>query len=340
MSLQNDDFQFVLFGELFRSDKLYIKNITPVTPAIIEQYTKFNLNNLKTLVKETLSIKVSQSIIECFRGNNNELIEAIEEKIGYVINIDKDDGSKNELCLRVELNAKDKSKTIQIIEEFIQQAKTRLQNELFEYYVSNNVKAIIKKGLLVQCLILKNEYIKLNLVDINPSLDENQVSLLFSKFGDILDIKFNRSVSSRITGYVILSDPDKAKNAFLYFNSQSEKKFKLIPALSLDGISLKPFIPVLKAFWFLTAPTGKAVLTFKNKADLIQGKGYLVANSYRVSLDDTNPDIKVIVHNIDRNQDEISFENQLKSIISIEDCYFERQSVIIFLLILCNFHLP
>ena len=90
----------------------------------------------------------------------------------------------------------------------------------------------------------------------------NKSTELFSKFGDILDIKFNRSVSSRITGYVILSDPDKAKNAFLYFNSQSEKKFKLIPALNLDGISLKPFIPVLKAFWFLT---GKVVLNLKKR---------------------------------------------------------------------------
>ena len=50
-------------------------------------------------------------------------------------------------------------------------------------------------------------------------------------------------------------------------------------------------------------------LTFKNKADLTLGMGFLIANSYRVSLDNINPDMKVIVHNIDRNQDEIGFKS-------------------------------
>ena len=121
--------------------------------------------------------------------------------------------------------------------------------------------------------------------------------------------------------------------AFLHFKSQYEKKLN---TSALHRISKKTYILLLKAFWCLTAPTGKMFLTFKNKTDLTQDMSYLIANSYRVNLNYRNKHINVIVHNIDRNQDDISFEKQLKAIISIADCYFERQSVIIFLLIICN----
>jgi hypothetical protein len=85
LSSEDSDSRFILFGELMRSERLYIKNISPVKLEWISSYTKFDLSQVEQSAKETLSLEIYPGFIATLNSRNSEMIESLEERIGCIV---------------------------------------------------------------------------------------------------------------------------------------------------------------------------------------------------------------------------------------------------------------
>ena len=314
----------VVFADILRTDKLYIKNITPVSTEMIKKYTSFNLDGLQLQIKQQINIEVNPTIIDSLKSTNSNLIEHLEASVGCVINLKSS-------SIMIEVTNINKEKSFKIVKDFVEMVKDRLINEMYEYRPESydNVKLIIGKGLKTHAILLNREYLRLNLFDIDTKITQNEILEKFQKFGIVLVARINKATSSRSTGYVTMSDIKSAQDAFNHF-SVNCTEFNVIPSASIESNAKFSKVPLLKASWFLTPPNGRAFLTFKTNDDLNLAERVLTNAGYRVSQSNSNPQLELMVSNVtekDSQMDEIKFKKYLSAFSKIENCVFLRHPV-------------
>ena len=169
----------------------------------------------------------------------------------------------------------------------------------------------------------------MNLFDIDIKITEEDVLKMFEKFGSVLDVRVNKAVNSRVTGYVIMNDIVSAQNAFNYFIA-NYNDFNIIPSASIDSNAKFGKVPFLKASWFLTPPNGKAFITFKTQDDLNIAKVALENDGFFVSRSINNPILELVLSNVTKNDsimDEIKFKKYVSTFARVENVVFLRRPV-------------
>ena len=180
------DNQFLLFSDLARvENRLFMRNITPVKLDMLKPYTDTDFSGVKMDVKQPIKRQVNVKVIGIFREKNGELIEAIEEKIGSALTIRHD-------FIETQVAEANFAKTSEILDDYIKLAKKRIESELFEYKPTEqtNVRVLLKSSLQIHCILLDDEYLKINFYDIPASTTEHELSDLFSKHGTLLDLYY------------------------------------------------------------------------------------------------------------------------------------------------------
>jgi len=97
------DDRFLLFTEIFRKEKFYIKNVTPVSIDLLQNYIEVNLRRLRECVKEKVLFSVNETFLEAFKSNDDDYVEILEEQLGYAFKI-------NETTIEMEIASADKPK--------------------------------------------------------------------------------------------------------------------------------------------------------------------------------------------------------------------------------------
>ena len=278
---ENDfDNQFILFSDLARVDnKLYIRNLTPVTLDMLRPYTSADFSSAKMAVKKMCEVDVNVKIVNIFRENNGQLLEDLELKLGSALNIRNG-------RLEAQVAAESFARCKQLVDEYIQRARKRAERELFEYRPSeqSHARVLLKASLEVQAILLDDEYLKMNFYDVAGSTSEDEISRLFARKGPLFDLAVAKTCSSKLNGYVVYEDYVSAKKAFdalngnIYFGGNV---LNLNPCGSLTSISSMRNT-TLKAVWFLTKPTGRAYLTIQDRTDYREISAKLTQLGYNI----------------------------------------------------------
>ncbi len=234
-----------------------------------ENFKRGNINSvcsdndyskIECCVKEKIEFKVNTRIIDCFKENNSELIEEMEEKIGSAISIKED-------LVQVLVPKSMLLKSNQIINEYIELGKLKVKNEIYEYKPTSEqagLRIILKSSLQIQAILLENtEFIRIKFSNFICH-NHNEIRKEFSKFGNLIDFKVNNKTNSNTKsyGHVIFEKPEHAQQAY---NELNGRIFETLPLMLQPAISISETIhsssATLKAKWFISKPTSKAIIT-------------------------------------------------------------------------------
>ncbi|KAL9658444.1 hypothetical protein ABK040_005988 [Willaertia magna] len=266
VSTFEEGIELVLFNELMRTDKLYIKNITPIKSEWIKNYTKYDLDSIKRNIKKKFTISTTHSVIKGFKARENELLEVLEEQIGYIVQLGKKE-------IIIEIPEEDNDRCKQIVHNYINIILDRIKKEIYEFKPKRqyNTRVLLQKGFKVYNILLSNQYIRLNFKASNL-ISEYDLKLLFSQYGTLLDFRKFSSKSSKTQGYVIYSKPNQAFKAYNSLSSiiMTDEPLTLYPAVSLDGKEIMDSLPILYAQWFTTKSQRIAFIDFETEEDLIE----------------------------------------------------------------------
>lgn len=312
LTKEESDCEFVLFNELMRTDRLYMKNLTPVNINMIEQFTKYNLKLLKESVKQELIFKTTPSIVKSIK-TRGDLIDEIEYKINSLIDLNED-------SIIIEAPLNNKENISKIIQEYLDREQNRLDFELVEFKPSQsiNTRVIFKSGLEVHEILFGDEFLRLNF-KISSSINEEQMKSLFKNYGKILDLRINNSSSSKINGYVIYNSYKNALSAYKKLNDFifEDSILELYPSTTIENNN-KFDQHILKAVWFTKKSIGKAIITFESNAQKIInalsfntfGLGSKISVKFDIKngIRDQN---SIVITELDPNIDHIQLKNIL-----------------------------
>ncbi|CAF1006494.1 unnamed protein product [Brachionus calyciflorus] len=328
--LGNSDIDsIVLYTELNQHDRLYIKNLTPVSHELLSQYSRIDLDKLKKESKKELLINnINIQVIEKIKGNNSEMQQQIEELIGSALIVNKD-------SIKTYVSTHNFSNAKKILEEHIDKAKQMLKNELFEFKPKDclkSIRVIFNCGLNVQTILFEKEFIRVNFKT-SSGFSHDSLKRLFERNGRVILFNSNKISANKINGFVVFGNYKCAKQAYENLNGYVENNsiLSLQPCFEIhdDEFKLTSRQKTITAYWYLTEPTGIAFLTFKNKSaglelikETLRNLNYL----FRPEIIDQN---QIKIHNVtqlDRYLDEVGFKNLFKRYLpDLENCSFIRK---------------
>jgi len=263
LSTDDGDNRYVLFNELMRTERLYMKNLTPIKLEWIKDYSRFDLSHVQSCVKEQIFMGLPPAIISILKFRNSEMLEILEEKIGSIVEVKKDG-------VATLVSQGDVERAKNIMGEFIEMAKERLKTELYEYRPpgSSKTRVLIGAGMNVQTVLLNEEFVRINFKQVSTSTSDATLKSLFNRHGQVIDFRKNPSSSSKTGGYVIFSSSSDAVRAYQQLQNYilDDSVIELCPTTSIDGGEIKS-VPVLKAIWYMTNSKGTAFVTYTSRIE-------------------------------------------------------------------------
>lgn len=250
------DLSFVIFSDLIRTDKLYMKNVTPVRLETVAKYSQKDYRGIERSVKEPLRRQINPKISNCFKERNRELLERLEEELGHTV-WHKHDQLETFVPRREIENAN------RLVERTIKIAESRLANEVKEFKTDDvrNGRVIVRAGFQVHTILISGEFIRINFADFDGN--DKALERRFSAHGKLIDLTTYRATGGKLNGFVIFDKSQQARQAF----ESLRDVMSLNPSVITDDRSCSRNTTV-KAYWFLTQPTGTAFIKFKDGSNL------------------------------------------------------------------------
>ncbi|KAG2373293.1 hypothetical protein C9374_012282 [Naegleria lovaniensis] len=261
--------EFILFYELVRTEKLYVKNVTPVDIDTICQYNK-TLDKTKIVrqVKKFVEKQIPKACIDVLQSREGEMLEDLERATGCVIEIDETTN-----CLKYEVSQEQEAASMKIVNEIVKKACHKVEKHLFEFVPSkqNTVRVVIGSGLEVFHVLTKHQYIRLNFR--TTTIADSSLRQQFERFGEIWDFEIypNRTSQQKIEGYVIYTKWEHAEAAFEQLKDLNND-LQLFPTSTCGAASLIDEVPSLIATWYLSHSKGTARIQFPNSFLLREAK--------------------------------------------------------------------
>ena len=209
----SEPIDYVIYGELVKTEKLFMKNVTPISLESIKPFITFNQS--LNVVKKKVIYPLTRGIFDCLNANNGALLEYLRLNIGSIVEMDPD---RNELV--VYLSEGDQVETI--LKYVYDTAVQRSNNEFLEHQVDSKVRALIGRGMQVVKLLFPGEFVKCNILNI-PNMDYNHLREVFEMHNlPILDCKLFFELPSNRYGTVIFDSPETSKKARELFSDCQE----------------------------------------------------------------------------------------------------------------------
>ena len=320
------DNRFLLFGDLYRTERTYMRNLTPVQIEMLSEYTSRDFSNIKRQAKVAIRVEISDKIANNLKNKSEDFVEKLEEELGYAVLI-KDGFLEAFVPARLEQQAK------RSINKCIEDIKLKSSSELHEYIPEGetvNYKVLFKAGLSVQSILFTNEYIRINIYDLPGATDHGHIRNEFSKFGDVIEFKLNKSASNKINGHVLFSNFESAQRAYAKLNNKVylDAHLNLKPCNSVDGSFVLRNTRV-KASWFISEPSDIAYIKFAPGSSLDMIKNRLAMLGFKAFIDN-QAENKIRISNAlsrDRNMDEKALKELVSGFAQVEDCYMVRKEM-------------
>ncbi|EFC43245.1 predicted protein [Naegleria gruberi] len=253
---------FILFSDLVRTDKLYMRNITPIDlKEILHFYPQLETNMIVSKVKEELRVKLPSIVSEDLKFRNTEFIEEVERQLGHVIEIDSTDSS-----IKVYCDQGERFNIISQIKEVIEIAKKRALSQILELEIENGLdddssglRIMVSSGCKVKGLIFPNEFTKLQVDNLPLGCDDDTLRNLFLPY-HTLDARVYSSLpnDSFASGYVVFTNFSVATTVYHKF----KETYKLTPVLFNTKSSNESALVRLK--WNIGPNNGYCLIGFKN----------------------------------------------------------------------------
>nr|CAG4709955.1 unnamed protein product [Naegleria fowleri] len=255
---------FILFYELVRTDKLYVKNVTPVEIDVVCQYNK-SLDKTKLVrhVKKYVEKQIPKACVEILQNREGEMIEDLERATGCMIEVDETTSS-----LKFEVSEEQEATCLKCVNEMVQRTCEKVKKYLFEFVPSkqHTVRVVIGSGLEVVHVLTNNQFIRLNFRA--SELLRGSLKQQFEKFGKLWDFEIypNRTSQQKIEGFVVFNKWEDADLAFrqLKADQNINNDLQLFPTSTCGATSLVGEVPSLIAKWYLSHSKGTARIHFPN----------------------------------------------------------------------------
>jgi ATP-dependent RNA helicase DHX8/PRP22 len=320
------DNRFLLFSDLYRTERTYMRNLTPVRIEMLSEYTSRDLSSIESRAKVAIRVELSDKIAHNLKNKSEEYVERLEEELGYAVLI-RDGFLEAFVPAQVEQQAK------RLINKCIENVKQKSSSELHEFIPEGetvNYKVLFRAGLNVQSILFSNEYIRINIYDLPGATDHSHIENEFSKFGPVVEFKLNKSASNKINGHVLFSNCESAQRAYAELNNKVylDAHLNLRPCNSVDG-SLVLRNTRVKASWFISEPSDVAYVKFAAGSSLDLIRNRLATLGFKASID-SQAENKIRISNAlsrDRNMDEKVLKELASAFAQVEDCYMVRKEM-------------
>ena len=321
--------ELLLFSDLFRSDKLYMRNLTPITLDTVRKYSTEDYSSLARQIKKPIQIEnVNKFLVQMI---DYEWIETLEREISFHV------------------YKKDSAIFADVVQDKIHEAKSAMARsivafevkkirELYEFRPDGqrNCRVVMGAGFKTECILLSSsEFLRINIDNLELSVSDDELFAAFAdKFPKILDWRvFNTTLNPTKSGYVIFGKPADAEKALKEMQNffLKGKALKMTPSNSIEKRSLLRNNNLIIT-WHLAEPTGRVYLTMKaTEAYGAMLKTRLENDGYAVKqkIDKKDPtNTLLIVHNFRYlQQDENEFIEYYSRYVRFQTCYFERRSI-------------
>lgn len=253
--------ELVLFSDLFRIDKLYMRNLTPVSFDLLRKYSNYDLTRLASEMKTLVSVgNLNPFIVKML---DHDWFESLESQLGYHAY-----KRGNTIYTEVPQNRHDMVKNI--IVQKVADFESRKKRELFDYQPDGQTESriIFGPGFQIKSVLLRStEFVRINVDNLHLSVIDSELHAVFrNRYGELLDWRvFDTTLNPTKTGYVIFSEPSQAMRASREMQNFVLKglQMKLSPSNEI-GRKLSVKNCCLIGTWHLSPPTGRITLNLRS----------------------------------------------------------------------------
>lgn len=290
--------KYILFNELVNLNGTnYITILSSIDLGWLrtvsnDWFDRIHGENLHRISYENLTLEnIGSSLLRAFVGKHNTHLNMIEETTQSIIDVNFQQSK-----LTIWAREKNFANVKQIVEKRIREEREKLLTETEEMQIIGRTRIVMGSGGVSQFVLVEDEFIRIILTKLSPTIDQETIENLCQPFGQIRKIDFLRSNHDGACVAVTYSTIEQARNACQQLN-HSQSIAATGSYLKTDAFIGKQTYR-LKAIWYLTAGKGTAMIGFNQVQSAIDACQIFKRLNYQCHYERSTdlPTLKVVFY--------------------------------------------